>query len=198
MPGVRFDYEALYHALDERRRSRGMTWQQAAREVGPWISASTLTRTARGGPMEADGALAMIRWLGLRFQDFTRGAPTPAPSPPGGAQGLRFDARAFYSAIDSRRVSRKMTWKEVASQLHDPSPGMLTRLAKGGRMGVDQVVLLSTWLGVAPESLARTGPRDAATRPLDDKKPNRSARPLILDDEVHAVPVRGPDKLRAR
>jgi transcriptional regulator with XRE-family HTH domain len=67
---IRFDARALYEALDEQRRSRGMSWQEVAREIG--VSASTLIRTRRGGRMEADGMLAMVRWLGRTAESFTR------------------------------------------------------------------------------------------------------------------------------
>ena len=68
----RFDAQALYAALDAQRRARGVSWQQVALEVG--VSASTLTRTKRGGRMEVDGMLAMVRWLGRTVESFTRGA----------------------------------------------------------------------------------------------------------------------------
>ncbi len=68
----RFDAHALYLALDAQRCSRGMSWQQVALEVG--VSASTLTRAKRGGRMEVDGMLAMVRWLGRTVESFTRGA----------------------------------------------------------------------------------------------------------------------------
>jgi catechol 2,3-dioxygenase-like lactoylglutathione lyase family enzyme len=67
----RFDARALYTALDERRRAREMSWQQAAREVG--VSATTMTRTKLGGRMEVDGMLAMVRWVGRTVESFTRG-----------------------------------------------------------------------------------------------------------------------------
>jgi hypothetical protein len=37
-----FDLEALFDALDAQRRSRALSWQQVAREMGG-LSASTLT-----------------------------------------------------------------------------------------------------------------------------------------------------------
>ena len=67
---IRFDARALYAALDAQRRARGMTWRQVAEEVG--VSASTLTYTRHGGRMEADGMLAMVRWLGRTAESFTR------------------------------------------------------------------------------------------------------------------------------
>jgi hypothetical protein len=68
----RFDARALYAALDEQRRSRSMSWQQVAAEIG--VSASTLTRTRHGGRMEVDGTLAMVRWLGRTMESFTYAA----------------------------------------------------------------------------------------------------------------------------
>ncbi|HEX3557014.1 MAG TPA: helix-turn-helix transcriptional regulator [Thermoanaerobaculia bacterium] len=70
---VRFDPKALYRALDERRRARGMSWQQLAAEVG--VSASTITRMRNGGRMEVDGMLAMVSWLGATVESFTRSSP---------------------------------------------------------------------------------------------------------------------------
>ena len=66
----RFDARALYAALDERRVARGLTWSQAAAEIG--VSASTLTRTRLGGRMEVDGTLAMVAWLGRTIESFAR------------------------------------------------------------------------------------------------------------------------------
>jgi transcriptional regulator with XRE-family HTH domain len=66
----RFDAKALYEALDGKRQERGLSWPQVAAEVG--VSASTLTRTRLGGRMEVDGMLAMVRWLGVPVETFTR------------------------------------------------------------------------------------------------------------------------------
>lgn len=66
----RFDTRALHLALDAQRQERGLTWEQAAREVG--VSASTLRRTALGGRLEVDGMLLMVGWLGRTVESFTR------------------------------------------------------------------------------------------------------------------------------
>jgi transcriptional regulator with XRE-family HTH domain len=67
---LRFDSQALYAALDAQRKARGMTWQQVADEVG--ISARTVARTRGGGRLEVDGMLAMVSWLGVPVERFTR------------------------------------------------------------------------------------------------------------------------------
>jgi hypothetical protein len=167
---VRFDFPALYGALDAERRRRGLSWQQVAREVGPAVS--TLTRTALGGPMDADGVLAMTRWLGRTFESFMAGQVSTAPRtsaavvpPPDSADTRRFDARAIYTALDQRRRSLAMSWTDVASEIGGCTPAMLTWLAKGGRMDVRLVVTVSAWLGRTAESFTHAlHPRRRAVR----------------------------------
>ena len=67
---TRFDSQALYRALDERRASRGLSWKQVAEETG--VSVSTLTRTRLSGRLEVDGVLAMVSWLGRTVESFAR------------------------------------------------------------------------------------------------------------------------------
>ena len=66
----RFDARALYTALDEARRTRGLTWQQLARATG--VSAATMKRLRDGGRLEVDGMLAMVGWLGKPVEHFVR------------------------------------------------------------------------------------------------------------------------------
>lgn len=54
--------------MDAQRRFRGLSWAQVAAEIG--VSSSTLTRTKRGGRMEVDGMLAMVRWVGRTVESF--------------------------------------------------------------------------------------------------------------------------------
>lgn len=72
-PG-RFNAIALFEAMDAQRRSRGMSWAQVGAEIG--VSSSTLTRTKRGGRMEVDGMVAMVRWVGRTVESFVFGNPT--------------------------------------------------------------------------------------------------------------------------
>jgi hypothetical protein len=71
---MRFDARVLYEAMDEQRRVRGLSWREVALEIGG-ISPSTLTRTKLGGRMEADGMLAMCRWVGRTAESFLRYKP---------------------------------------------------------------------------------------------------------------------------
>jgi transcriptional regulator with XRE-family HTH domain len=67
---IRFDARLLYAALDAQRRARGLSWRDVALEIG--VSSATLTGTKRGGRLEVDGMLAMVRWLGRTAESFTR------------------------------------------------------------------------------------------------------------------------------
>jgi hypothetical protein len=139
------DGAALYAALDAKRQSCGISWQQAACEVG--AAASTLQNTRKNGPMETDGILAMVRWLECPLEDFVRGIAldsTRVPSTPSG----RFNNKA----LDARRRDRGMTWTEAGKEIGGLPPSMLTRLAKGGRIGVDVMLLAVGWLECVVDS----------------------------------------------
>jgi len=64
----RFDTQALYAALDERRRDSGLSWTEMSRAIG--VGAGTLQRLARGGRINADLMLACTSWLGRQVDDF--------------------------------------------------------------------------------------------------------------------------------
>ena len=66
----RFDSEALHAALDRQRASRGISWAQAAKEIG--VSAATIARLPDGGRLEVDGMLAMVGWLGVPVEHVVR------------------------------------------------------------------------------------------------------------------------------
>lgn len=64
-----FRIEAFCAALDAQRLSKLMTWKQVAEESG--VSASTLTRmTKEGKRPDVDGLTALLRWSGLKAEQF--------------------------------------------------------------------------------------------------------------------------------
>jgi transcriptional regulator with XRE-family HTH domain len=67
---LRFDTHALFEALEAQRSARGLTWADIARETG--VAVTTLKNTQKGGRLEVDGMLAMVRWLGRTVESFTR------------------------------------------------------------------------------------------------------------------------------
>ena len=66
-----FDLDALYSALDAKRKARGISWRKAADEIG--VSASTLTRMAQGANPDVAGFGKMVRWLGESADQFVGG-----------------------------------------------------------------------------------------------------------------------------
>ena len=63
-----FDGDGFYRALESTVRSRSVTWKQVAEETG--VSASTLTRMARGRRPDAASLAALSAWAGLNPSDF--------------------------------------------------------------------------------------------------------------------------------
>lgn len=94
------DVGALYGALDVARQAQGLSWRQAAREIG--VSPSLLSRLANGQRPDADGFVTLARWLGMPTEDFTNG-DRPARAPELAAQIARLlRAQPDFTAEDLR------------------------------------------------------------------------------------------------
>ena len=68
---IRFDTRTLYVALNARRTTRGMTWEQVSREIRG-STVSTLRHLARGGRTGFPDVVRMTRWLEQPLATFTR------------------------------------------------------------------------------------------------------------------------------
>lgn len=66
----------------------------------------------------------------------------------------RFDAEAFYAALDSEREARGKTWKQVAKEAK-VSASTLTRMGQGKRPDVDSLASLTVWSGVEVDQFVR-------------------------------------------
>lgn len=66
-----------------------------------------------------------------------------------------FDASAFYGALDSARLARGMTWKQVAGE-SGVSASTLTRMAQGRRPDVDGLAALTAWSGLSADDYVRS------------------------------------------
>lgn len=62
----------------------------------------------------------------------------------------QFDVSALHAALDSERVSRRLTWKDV-SAASGVSASTLTRLSQGKRPDVDSLAALTGWLGMSAD-----------------------------------------------
>jgi hypothetical protein len=185
-----FDLKALYEALDEQRRSRGLTWAAAAREIngiapgerpeGHPIATSTITGLKTKGFGEGDGILAMLLWLGRTPESFVPGFPDADAERFRLREGLsreqclRWDAKKLHAALNAQRQDRHMTWSQVAQVIGGCTPGMLMNLAKGGRVGLPGVMRLVRWLDQPAAAFTRVagawghwGPEDR--RPRDGR-----------------------------
>ena len=109
--------------------------------------------------MEADGVRAMVYWLKRAPEEFFIGtavntSPPPllcSPSMPGRVR--RFDTAALYAALEARRRSEHLSWRQTANALGGHvAPAMLTRLKRRGRIDVDLMVAATCWLGASVES----------------------------------------------
>ena len=64
----------------------------------------------------------------------------------------RFEADAFYAALDAERRDRRYTWKQVAEE-SQVSASTLTRMAQGRRPDVDSLAALVTWSGLSADGV---------------------------------------------
>jgi predicted transcriptional regulator len=66
----------------------------------------------------------------------------------------KFDGEGFFSAIDSVRIARSLTWKKVAEQAEVPA-STLTRMSQGRKPDVDSLACLCQWSGLKVEDFTR-------------------------------------------
>jgi transcriptional regulator with XRE-family HTH domain len=69
---LRFDTKALYDALSDARRDRGMTWKQIASEL-PGFTESMLTNLAKGPAIGFPRVMLLTQWLERPAAAFMRG-----------------------------------------------------------------------------------------------------------------------------
>jgi len=152
-----FNLRAVYDAMDARRREREMSWTDVAREVNRFrtllrpIALSTITGLRDKPAGEGDGILQMLLWLERTPESFVPGIAAangerfrlPQLMT---AQILRWDTQALHRALDAHRRVRHLTWTQVAGELRGFTPGMLTNLARGPKIGFPRVMRLVRWL----------------------------------------------------
>jgi transcriptional regulator with XRE-family HTH domain len=81
--------------------------------------------------------------------------------------GGQFDVSALHGALDSERVARNLTWKDVSAEA-GVSASTLTRLSQGKRPDVDSLSTLTAWLGISSDRFMGLKPKHAfgAASPL--------------------------------
>lgn len=73
----------------------------------------------------------------------------------------RFDVEAFYAALNSARLSRQMTWKDVAEEA-GINASTLSRIGQGRRPDVDGLAALLAWSKLKAELFIRGAETDSA------------------------------------
>jgi transcriptional regulator with XRE-family HTH domain len=80
MPETTVDVEALYAALDNKRKAEGTSWREIARQLE--VSPSTFSRMAQGRRPDVDTFATLLRWLGMPAESFMRGTTTATAEEP--------------------------------------------------------------------------------------------------------------------
>lgn len=66
----------------------------------------------------------------------------------------KVDMASFHAAIDQRRQSANLSWRQLAKAL-EISPSTLSRMAQGHKPDVDSFATIVDWLGVPAEQFFR-------------------------------------------
>jgi transcriptional regulator with XRE-family HTH domain len=76
----------------------------------------------------------------------------------------RFDSDAFYAALNAARLSRQMTWKDVADAT-GVAASTLTRMGQGAKPDVNGLAALLAWSNLKLETFLR-GPKRKTAEPI--------------------------------
>lgn len=97
-----------------------------------------------------------------------------------------FDASAFFSALDSQRIAKKLNWKEVAAE-SGVSASTLTRMAQGRRPDVDSLAALIAWSGLNADDFIRDNDVKAKPETLAMISTHLRADPNLSDEGAIAL-----------
>ena len=130
-----FDLRRLFEAVDSQRTELTISWAALAREVG--VSASTIRRFAGAEDAEADGVLALVRWLCVAPEDFISASSVPGEKLVASGNGVvrvHMDsvARTAGDARGGAGRTRTTIQRLVSVARHASQPvASLTRLSDG-------------------------------------------------------------------
>lgn len=152
-----FSLQALYDALDEKRRAAGLSWSGATHAINRFgpdrraIASGTITGIRNKRVAEGNGVLHMLLWLDRTPESFVPGYPNASDARfrlprINQNQILQFDPPALHAALDAQREARGLTWSAVAREIGGVTSGMLTNLARASRVGFPGVMQLTAWL----------------------------------------------------
>ncbi len=94
---TQFDLRALFEAVEAERAHRGLSRAALARQIG--VAASTIRRYEEADDAEADGVLAVLRWLDAVPEHYvTSVAAAGEPLPPAAHGHIRVDMELIAAA----------------------------------------------------------------------------------------------------
>jgi transcriptional regulator with XRE-family HTH domain len=133
-----FNGDAFYRALEHTVAARSTTWKQVSQETG--VSASTLTRMAKGRRPDASSLAALSAWAGLNPSDFVKAAYKPSSGEPMAQIStlLRTDPNLDAGAAEAVEAIVRAAYERLRKP-HDKSY-INTSVANGGsqpREGAD-------------------------------------------------------------
>lgn len=158
-----FDCDALFVALDTKRRGLDISWYELADEL--WEQSSDLNaqrpsdhplcggavkRLQQRGATGCQHALFMLRWLHRAPEDFVVGPALDVGDvrlPEAGHDSrLRWDLNQLHGALNEQRQQRGLTWAALAEIL-DCTPSRLTNLRTSRLADMDLTMRITQWLG---------------------------------------------------
>lgn len=82
MTATQFDLRRLFRSIDAEREHQSLSWAALACQVG--VATSTIRRFGEADDAEADGVLALVRWLGVAPENYVDSASVKGkrPRPP--------------------------------------------------------------------------------------------------------------------
>ncbi|MDT7647897.1 MAG: hypothetical protein QOC75_4897 [Pseudonocardiales bacterium] len=157
----RFDCDALFRALDARRREEGLDWNQLASALWQqsWelnaqradnpLCPGAVPRFGQRGSISCQYALFMLRWIDRAPEEFLAGAVVDVGNtrlPEAGPESrLRWELGALHAALNERRRENGQTWADLAKQL-DCTPNRLTNLRTARLADMDLAIRATQWL----------------------------------------------------
>lgn len=129
-----FDLAGLSRAIEAEREDRGLTWAALSGQVG--VAVSTIRRYRRADDAEADGVLALVRWLGVAPEEFVpNSAITGDRLRAAGDEFVRVDMERVATAEGSSRGAHGQTRTSIqnlvrVAQSSGRTIASLTRLSE--------------------------------------------------------------------
>lgn len=144
----RFDYRALWDALEERRNELGLSKTAMVRDIA-WVSAGVIKNLEQGKGTTCQHVTGLLRWLGRTPESFVSGAHDDAACalPDVGAFALRWSMPKLWEAVDARRAELSLSWNDVAAEFQWPGVKTFGQDIGYG-IPMDLAMRITQWLGL--------------------------------------------------